>query len=75
MHKSKNKRYGETKDHIIETHSNDVVMNGSHIKKTSTDTIMETMFNFPYDIHNITHWKYVLRCCSKCTRLYIPVEY
>ena len=68
------RNYGEMKSHIIETYLNTMILNVSHLQKTSTDTAMAKMCPFTSDRHDLTHCKCVLKCCEKIPSLIIHVE-
>ena len=45
-HNSQNGRFGERTSSIIKTYNNDVILNGGHIHKKSTDMDMAKSFIF-----------------------------
>ena len=39
---------------------------GSHIYAKSSDIAKATMCEYPQSDNSLTHWKCVLRCCTRC---------
>ena len=73
-HNSQNRSYGEIPSRIFETYKNAVRPHGCHIYNTSVDMAMVTMCHCTYAHHGIPHWKFVLRCCDKCTSILLPSQ-
>ena len=44
---------------------------GSHIYAKAYDMEKATMCTYPQSYHVLPHWKGVLQCCAKCTRISI----
>ena len=41
------------------------MLHGRHIYAKASDMENSTMCTYPYCVHALTHWKYVLRGCAK----------
>ena len=66
------RRFDEKSHHIYETYKNTVMPHGRHIYAKAYDMEQVTMCTYSQSDHALPHWKRVLRCCSKCTRINIP---
>ena len=42
-----------------------VMPHGLHIYDKASNMLKETMCAYPSSVHELPHWKCVLRCCSK----------
>ena len=51
---------------------NYVMPHGKHMFKTASDMEMETMCAYPSYNYLLPHWKCMLCCCAKCTRIDLP---
>ena len=63
---SQSRRSDETAHHIYKTYKNTVMPHGIHIYAKASDMANGTMCTYPQSEHALSHWKYVLRCCSDC---------
>ena len=45
-------------------------MNRRHIYITESEMGIDTICDFPSNKHAFTHWKFVLRCCSRCPSIF-----
>ena len=43
-----------------------------HIYAKASDMANATMCAYPHYYHALTHWKCLLRCCSKCPCINLP---
>ena len=66
------RRSGEKEHHIYETYKNKVMPHVHHIYSKASDTEKAAMCTYPQSDHALTHWKCVLRCCSRCPCINIP---
>ena len=53
-------------------YNNTVMPHGRHIYAKVYDMAKATMCAKSQSDHALPHWKCVLRCCTKCTRINIP---
>ena len=67
-----NRRSGETENHIYKTYKNTVMPYGRHIYAKAYDMAKATICAYSQSYHALPHWKRVLRCCAKCTRINLP---
>ena len=63
---------GENQICIYEIYKNTVIPHGHHIYAKLYDIAKSKMCVYPQLDHALPHCKYVLRCCAKCPRIYIP---
>ena len=65
---------GKKKIRIYETYKNKVMPHGSHIYAKLYDMEKAKMCAKSKSYHSLPHWKFVLRCCSQCPSINIPVQ-
>ena len=69
----KNRRSGETANHIFETYKNSVMTHGKHKLKIASEMSMAKICAYPSFRYASTHWNLSLRCCAQCPRIYLPI--
>ena len=71
---SQNRSSGEKENIIYETYINTVMPHGRHIYAKVSDMAKATICAYPQSYYALPHWKFVLRCCSYCPCINIPVQ-
>ena len=69
---AQNRRSDEKSNCICEIYKNTVMPHGRYIYAKASDMEKATMCAYPHSDHALPNWKYVLRCCAKCTSVNIP---
>ena len=54
-------------NHLFETYKHSVIPHVKHVFKTASDIAMATMCAYPSFKNSLPHWKFVMRCCAKCS--------
>ena len=65
-----NRRSGEFSSRIYDNHKNSTMTHGRHMYKTAVYMSIATICDLLSDKHALSHWKFVLRCCSKCSIIF-----
>ena len=73
-HNVQNRRSSEISSRIFETYRNFLRPHGCHIQNTAVNMAMIKMCLCTSKHNGLLHWKCVLRCCDKCTRIVLPSQ-
>ena len=71
---AQNRRSGERSNRIHDTFKNTVMPHGRHIYTKLYYMEKATMCANSQSDHALPHWKCVLRCCTQCPSINIPVQ-
>ena len=71
---TQNRRSGEISNLVYEAYKNTVMPNGRHIYTKAYDMAKTAMCAYSQSYHALPHWKFELRCCSKCPCVNLPYQ-
>ena len=72
IHDAQNRSSGEMANRISDIYNSFMMMHVCHIYQIAYRTAMDTICSHPLSHHALSHWKYMLGCCSKVPCIAIP---
>ena len=72
IHNAQNRSSGEMANRISDIYNSFMMMHVCHIYQIAYRTAMDTICSHPLSHHALSHWKYMLGCCSKVPCIAIP---